>query len=101
MSLFSGLNNLKDITLDSTLLRHLRLHGATDLDTVFAPELPGPGPGQAIRDWYNGYGWLGEEKVYNPFDILLLFRQAASSIRVVVRDRYSGIPGRNAVQAAG
>ena len=22
----------------------------------------------------NGYGWLGGEKVYNPFDILLLFR---------------------------
>ena len=35
-----------------------------------------------IRDWYNGYSWastssaepLGDEKVYNPFDILLLFR---------------------------
>ena len=26
-----------------------------------------------IRDWYNGYGWRGEDKVYNPFDILLLF----------------------------
>ena len=22
----------------------------------------------------NGYGWLGEERVYNPFDMLLLFR---------------------------
>ena len=28
-----------------------------------------------IRDWYNGYSWRGEEKVYNPFDILLLFRR--------------------------
>ena len=27
-----------------------------------------------IREWYNDYGWRGEEKVYNPFDILLLFR---------------------------
>ena len=26
-----------------------------------------------IREWYNGYSWLGDEKVYNPFDILLLF----------------------------
>ena len=43
-----------------------------DLDAVFAPELPGLDRGQ-IRDWYNGYSWLGEEKVYNPFDILLLF----------------------------
>ena len=45
-----------------------------DLDTVFAPELPGLDRDE-IRHWYNGYGWLGEEeeKVYNPFDILLLF----------------------------
>ncbi|MCY4221988.1 MAG: AAA family ATPase [Thiotrichales bacterium] len=28
---------------------------------------------QTIRDWYNGYNWRGAEKVYNPFDILLLF----------------------------
>ena len=26
-----------------------------------------------IREWYDGYGWRGEERVYNPFDILLLF----------------------------
>ncbi len=26
-----------------------------------------------IREWYNGYHWLGEEKLYNPFDLLLLF----------------------------
>ena len=45
-----------------------------DLDTVFAPELPGLDRDR-IRHWYNGYGWRGEEKVYNPFDILLLFRQ--------------------------
>ena len=43
-----------------------------DLDTVFAPELPGLDR-EEIRDWYNGYSWLGDEKVYNPFDVLLLF----------------------------
>ena len=71
VSLFSGLNNLKDITLDA---RYSAICGYTDadLDAVFAPELPGLDRGQ-IRDWYNGYSWLGEEKVYNPFDILLLF----------------------------
>ena len=71
VSLFSGLNNLKDITLDR---RYSALCGYTDadLDTVFAPELPGLDRDQ-IRDWYNGYNWLGEEMVYNPFDILLLF----------------------------
>ncbi|TSE29549.1 PD-(D/E)XK nuclease superfamily protein [Tepidimonas charontis] len=41
------------------------------MDTVFAPELQGLDR-QAIRDWYNGYNWLGEA-VYNPFDVLLLF----------------------------
>ena len=71
VSLFSGLNNLKDITLDP---RYSAVCGYTDsdLDTVFAPELPGLDRDE-IRDWYNGYSWLGEERVYNPFDILLLF----------------------------
>ena len=71
VSLFSGLNNLKDITLD---VRYSALCGYTeaDLDTVFTPELPGLDREQ-LRDWYNGYRWRGDEKVYNPFDILLLF----------------------------
>ena len=69
--LFSGLNNLTDITIDP---RYSAICGYTeeDLDTVFAPELPGLDR-EEIRDWYNGYSWLGEDKVYNPFDILLLF----------------------------
>ena len=70
VSLFSGLNNLKDITLDA---RYSTICGYTDhdIDTVFAPELPGLDR-QEIREWYNGYNWLGEG-VYNPFDILQLF----------------------------
>ena len=72
VSLFSGLNNLTDITLDP---RYAAICGYTDadLDTVFAPELPGLDR-DAVREWYNGYGWRGKERVYNPFDILLLFR---------------------------
>ena len=72
VSLFSELNNLDDITLAP---RYATLCGYTDadLDTVFAPELDGLDR-DAIRDWYNGYHWRGEEKVYNPFDILLLFK---------------------------
>ena len=71
VSLFSGLNNLKDITLTP---RYSAICGYTDtdLDTVFAPELPGLDR-DAIREWYNGYGWRSDERVYNPFDILLLF----------------------------
>ncbi len=73
VSLFSGLNNLTDITLEPD---YSAICGYTDrdLDTVFAPELAGLDR-EAIRDWYNGYSWLGAERVYNPFDILLLFRR--------------------------
>ena len=72
VSLFSGLNNLTDITLDP---HYSAICGYTDadLDTVFASELPGLDRDR-IREWYNGYHWLGEDRVYNPFDILLLFR---------------------------
>ena len=69
VSLFSGLNNLKDITIDA---RYSALCGYTDadVDTVFAPELPGLDRTE-IRRWYNGYNW-GGTSVYNPFDVLLL-----------------------------
>ncbi len=71
VSLFSDLNNLTDITLDR---RYSAICGYTeeDLDTVFAPELPGLDR-ERIREWYNGYRWGGEEKVYNPYAALLLF----------------------------
>ncbi len=28
-----------------------------------------------MREWYNGYSWRGGERVYNPFDVLLLCRR--------------------------
>ena len=70
VSLFSGLNNLDDITVDP---RYSAICGYTeaDVDAVFAPELEGL-ERDKIRAWYNGYNWLGEP-VYNPFDLLLLF----------------------------
>ena len=72
VGIFSGLNNLIDITLDPD---YSAICGYTDrdLDAVFAPELPGLDRDK-IRHWYNGYSWRGNEKVYNPFDVLLLFR---------------------------
>ena len=71
VNLFSQLNNLTDITLDR---RYSSICGYTegDLDTVFAPELAGLDR-ERVREWYNGYRWRGEEKVYNPYDVLLLF----------------------------
>lgn len=72
VNLFSGLNNLQDITMDAP---YSAICGYTDadIDTVFAPELFGLDR-QMIREWYNGYNWTGES-VYNPFDLLLLFQK--------------------------
>ncbi len=71
VSLFSELNNLRDITLRP---KYSAICGYTeaDLDEVFAPELPDLDR-ELIREWYNGYSWRGAARVYNPFDILLLF----------------------------
>ena len=71
--MFSGLNSPEDLTLNPSCSA---LCGYTeeDLETVFAPELPGLDRAR-IRRWYDGYNWLGKENVYNPYDVLLLFRQ--------------------------
>ena len=72
VSIFSGLNNLRDITVSAD---YSALCGYTeqDVDSVFAPELAGLDR-DAIRHWYNGYNWTGAA-VYNPFDLLLLFQE--------------------------
>ena len=71
VNLFSGLNNLRDITLNPA---YSAICGYTerDLDTVFAQELAGLDR-EEVRAWYNGYSWGGDETLYNPFDVLLLF----------------------------
>ncbi|MEA3239958.1 MAG: AAA family ATPase, partial [Pseudomonadota bacterium] len=68
VSLFSGLNNLKDITLDS---RFGTICGYTqdELETVFHEYLDNVDLDQ-VKTWYNGYNFLAEP-VYNPFDVLL------------------------------
>ncbi len=72
VSLFSGINQLNDITIDA---RYSAICGYTDadVDTIFAPELVGLDR-EEVRSWYNGYNWTGES-VYNPFDLLLLFQK--------------------------
>ena len=64
VSLLSGLNNLKDITLDR---RYAAVCGYAeqDLDTVFAEELAGFDRNE-VRRWYNGHNWRGE-RVYSLF----------------------------------
>ncbi len=68
MNLFSGLNNLEDITLHPD---YGNICGYThnDLLTVFEEHLRGVDM-QLVKQWYNGYNYFGD-KVYNPFDILL------------------------------
>jgi hypothetical protein len=68
VSLFSGLNQIEDVTLDQ---RYATLCGYTqaDLENQFAGHLQGVN-WQQLKDWYNGYQFLGEP-VYNPYDILL------------------------------
>ena len=73
VNLFSQLNNLTDITLDP-VYSSICGYSEDDLDAVFAPELGGVDR-ERVRDWYNGYSWLGTEKVYNPYDVLLFLRR--------------------------
>jgi len=74
INLFSGLNNLEDITIDE---RYATICGYThhDLETTFKEHLQHADMGQ-VREWYNGYNYLGD-KVYNPFDILLFISKGA------------------------
>ena len=76
VSLFSGLNNLEDITLDEN---YATICGYTqnDIETVFKERLFLDDKDKKVdlerlKLWYNGYNFLGEG-VYNPFDILLFF----------------------------
>jgi hypothetical protein len=68
VSLFSGLNQLKDISLD---LRYGNICGYTqeELEIYFKDYLEGVNL-EEVREWYNGYSFLSD-RLYNPFDILL------------------------------
>ncbi|ACG57644.1 protein of unknown function DUF1703 [Hydrogenobaculum sp. Y04AAS1] len=72
VSIFSGLNQLQDITLNeefSTVCGYTQ----SELESVFFDRLKDFDK-ERVKEWYNGYSWLGE-RVYNPFDILLLFSE--------------------------
>jgi len=68
VSLFSGLNNLKDISLSPATGSLCGYTHAEILDT-FSDYLDDVDLDE-LRRWYNGYNFLGE-KVYNPYDVLL------------------------------
>ncbi len=68
MNLFSGLNNLNDISIDP---HYATICGYThsEVADVFAKHLQGVDMDK-LKEWYNGYNYFGDP-VYNPFDILL------------------------------
>ena len=68
VSIFSGLNNLKDISLNPD---YGSVCGYTEkeLEKVFSEHLRDVDREQ-LRQWYNGYNFLGDKLVYNPHDIL-------------------------------
>ncbi len=70
-SIFSGLNNLEDISLTpkfGTVCGYTQ----NDIETTFLPYLEGVDLDK-LQSWYNGYNFLND-KVYNPFDILLFIK---------------------------
>lgn len=81
VSIFSGLNNLYDITLDRNFST---ICGITqdELNKYFDDRLPAIADEYGItieelklkiKEWYNGYSWDGVNKLYNPFSILNFF----------------------------
>jgi len=68
MNLFSGLNNLQDIT---TMKKYSTICGYThdDIKTTFKEHLADVDLDK-LKEWYNGYNYFGKP-VYNPYDILL------------------------------
>ena len=83
VSIFSDLNNLRDITLSpqfSTLLGYTQ----NELESDFAQHIQSlcfklgikKAPLLAqIKTWYDGYSWDAKNQVYNPFSILNLFTE--------------------------
>ncbi|OHE15985.1 MAG: hypothetical protein A2525_04460 [Sulfurimonas sp. RIFOXYD12_FULL_36_11] len=67
-SIFSGLNNITDISLNKNY-GDICGYSQNDVETTFKPYLEGVDMNK-LKCWYNGYNFLGSA-MYNPFDILL------------------------------
>jgi hypothetical protein len=82
-SLFSGLNNLEDITLDE---KYANICGYThkELENSFKKHIIELGKKESlnynetldkINYWYDGYSWDGKNNLYNPQSTLLLLKK--------------------------
>ncbi len=70
VSIFSGLNNLRDITINqkySAICGYMQ----EELEQSFSEYMDGI-DSKEMSEWYNGYNWTGAS-VYNPYDVLLFF----------------------------
>ncbi len=72
LSLFSELNNLRDISINPTFATLCGYTHEEVLDT-FKEHLDGVDLDK-LKEWYNGYNYFGEP-VYNPFDVLLFLAE--------------------------
>ena len=77
VSIFSDLNHLEDLTIDSSFATIVG-YTQSELEKYFGQRIVQLAHNQGfsyedllqkIKEWYNGYSWLGE-KVYNPFSVL-------------------------------
>ncbi len=68
VSLFSGFNNLTDITLNSKF-GNICGYSQEDIEEKFREELKNTDL-EEVKNWYDGYNFL-KDKIYNPYDILL------------------------------
>jgi hypothetical protein len=70
-SIFSGLNNIEDVSLNPDF-GDVCGYSQKDVETSFAQHLEGVDMAK-LKTWYNGYNFLGSS-MYNPFDILKFIR---------------------------
>lgn len=84
VGVFSGLNNLRDLTMSTQFAAMLGLteteinHNLAEYVAAFAIK-EGMSPNELlnkVRNWYNGFCFAAEgENVYNPFSTLLVFEE--------------------------
>ncbi|KZX12505.1 putative AAA-ATPase [Methanobrevibacter curvatus] len=78
-SIFSGLNNVTDITLDYPCIcgytqKELEYYFKDHISKFSVDNnVSNSDLLSLIKEWYNGYSWDGKNKVYNPYSILSLF----------------------------
>jgi len=87
VSIFSELNNLRDITISK---QYSQIAGYTEKEIIkYYPtflkklesnfKISNEKLLNTMKLWYNGYSWDGENFVYNPFSILNLFADESFS----------------------